>query len=78
MLRFLAITCIDVIGRNGHLGEIVKERIEQNLRRQYGQKHIRPSHTKHIAEVGADAHQQVFDDVAKGFASLKNPIVQNP
>ena len=79
MLRLSDIACIHIIGWNGHLREFVEEGVEQNLRRQHGEKDrsIMPSHTEHIAEVGTGTHEQVFDNVAKGFPSPSNPLVQD-
>ena len=79
-VRLFDVTLVDMIGGNRNLRQVVQEVVEQDLFWQHGQEwqeDVRPRHTKHIAEIGTGAHQQVFDHVAEGFASLQNTVVQD-
>jgi len=71
---------VNIIAGDGHGRDIGKEIIEQDLRGEHGQKcqgHRSPSHAKHIAEVGADRREDVFDRVGKGDTAFINTFTQD-
>src|SRR5439155_8710179 len=62
-------TVIDAVGRDGDLGQVVEQIVQQDLGRQHGQEAEEGGsgcHAQHVPKVGAGAHQQVLHDVAEG------------
>src|SRR5690348_1831385 len=79
-LRLLDKAGINMIGWNRHLCQIIEKVVEQDLRGQHGeerQEQKRPGHAEHIPKIGTGPHEQVLNDVAEGFASLDNALVQH-
>src|SRR5271165_6444786 len=80
-LRFLQVSLVNVVGGDGDLGQVVKQVVQQDLRGQHGQERQEERssrHAEHIAKVRTGAHQQVLHDVAEGFASLDDAVMQDP
>src|SRR4029453_5122534 len=73
-------TGVHVVGRDGDLGQVIEEVVEQDLQgehRQEGQEQDSTGHAEHIAKVGTGAHQEILHHIGKSFAALDDATVQD-
>ena len=62
------------------MGNVVHQVLHEQMDRQHRQERnecARHQHRKHISEVGAGGHIEVFHDVAEGFAPLQHTLLKN-
>ena len=68
---------VDVVGRDGHLADVVEEVVEQDLRRQHrqeGEEQRGAGGGEHVAEVRRGAHQDVLDRVGEDAPALDDTV----
>ena len=68
---------VDVVGRDGHLADVVEEVVEQDLRRQHrqeGEKQGRARGGEHVPEVRRGAHEDVLDRVGEDAPALDDTV----
>src|ERR1700680_197662 len=81
MLRLLRDLAVDLVERDRHLRDGVKQVVEQYLHRQHRQERQdqrRPSHREHVPEIRAHRHHDEFHDVAKGAPPFGDPRSSTP
>ena len=71
---------VNIVARDGRLGEVVKQIIGEHLHGQHGQKRqqiARAKHAEHAAEVRTSAHLDIFYDVSEYLASFDDALLEN-
>lgn len=73
MLGLFQVIRVDVIRGYRQLGIVIEEIIEQDLaggHGEEGQEQAGADHGEHIAEIGTQAHEQIFHSIAESLAAL--------
>ena len=77
----MAICCgSDVVGGNGHLGEVVEQVVGEDLDGRHGQEGqpgAGADDAEHVAEVRAGAHADVLEDVDEDLAAFQHAFLQH-
>ena len=71
---------IDLVGGDGHLGEVGHEVGDQHLlreQRQEREKERGPGHAEHVAEVGTCGHENVLEGVGESTSPFAHSLFKN-